>query len=68
MTVCTRKHAEIVKELEAVGRTIADHSRQVLTGKAADWAAIAEQLASAARSCRTQVTYELADIGDSGGR
>ena len=68
MTVCTRKHAEIVKELEAVSRTIADHSRRVLMGETVDWATVAEQLASAANLCRTQVTYELADIGDSGGR
>lgn len=68
MTVCTRKHAEIVKELEAASRTIADHVRRVLIGEASDWAAVADQLATAATTCRTQVTYELVDIGDSGGR
>ena len=67
-TSATPEQVEIVGELEAVGRALAEHSRRVLLGEATDWASITEQLASAARLCRTQVVVELTDIGDSGGR
>ncbi|MGB3440817.1 MAG: hypothetical protein WBA97_18875 [Actinophytocola sp.] len=67
-TSATPEIVEIVGKLEVVGRAIADHSRRVLMGEATDWASVAEQLATAARLCRTQVVNELADIGDSGGR
>lgn len=64
----TPRQVEIVNELEAVSRVIAEHSRRVLMGEVADWASLAEQLTSAARSCRSQVVRVLTDIGDSGGR
>ena len=59
---------EIIGKLEEVNRAVTEHSRRVLMGEATDWASIADQLASAARLCRTRVMTELADIGDSGGR
>jgi hypothetical protein len=62
------KHVEIVGELEAVSRAVAEHSRRVLMGEMADWASVAEQLAIAARLCRSQVMPKLTDIGDSGAR
>jgi hypothetical protein len=66
--VPTSRQVEIIGELEAVSRAIAEHSRRVLVREAADWASVAEQLAAAARLCRSQVVIRLTDIGDSGGR
>jgi hypothetical protein len=62
------KQVEIISDLETVSRAIAEHSRRVLMGEAADWALMAEQLTVAARLCRRQVVTRLTDIGDSGGR
>ncbi len=62
------KQVKIVGELEAASHAIAEHSRRVLMGEAADWGLVAEQLAAAARLCRGQVVVKLTDIGDSGGR
>ncbi len=64
----TPEQVEIIGKLEAVGRALPEHSRCVLMGEVTDWASIAEQLASAARLCRTQIVAELTDVGDSGGR
>lgn len=66
--VPTSSQVEIIGKLEEVNRAVTEHSRRVLMGEATDWASIADQLATAARLCRTQVMTELADIGDSGGR
>jgi len=67
-TSATPEQVEIVGELEAVSRALAEHSRRVLMGEATDWARVAEQLAVAATRCRRQVVTRLTDIGDSGGR
>lgn len=66
--VLSPKQVWIVGELDAVSRALAEHSRRVVMGEAADWGLVAEHLATTARLCRSQVTVELTDIGDSGGR
>ena len=55
-----------VIELEALSRALAEHSRRVLMGEPADWAAITERLIAAATTCQHQVVVEPCTAGDTG--
>lgn len=44
--------------LEALTRTLAEHSRRVLMGESADWAQISDRLRAAATACQRHVVIE----------
>jgi hypothetical protein len=63
------EQVDIVADLGSLSREIVEHNRQVMTGEpTADWAALADQLDSAARACRRQVVVQLHDVDDTGRR
>jgi hypothetical protein len=57
-TAATPEQVDLVIELEALGRMVAEHSRRVLMGEPVEWVDIAERLAAAARACRGQVVVD----------
>jgi transcriptional regulator with XRE-family HTH domain len=64
-SACTDQ-VDTVIELEALSRALAEHSRRVLMGEPADWAAITERLSAAATTCRHRVVIEPCAAGDTG--
>lgn len=57
---------DTVIELEALSRELAEHSRRVLMGEPADWAAITERLSAVAATCQHRVVVEPCTAGDTG--
>lgn len=57
---------DTVIELEALSRALAEHSRRVLMGEPADWAAITERLSAAATTCQHRVVVEPCPAGGTG--
>jgi hypothetical protein len=63
------EQVELVADLVSLSREIVEHNRQVMAGEpTADWAAVADQLDSAARACRSLAVVELHDVDDTGRR
>lgn len=59
---------DLVCDLGELSRLIIEHNRRVMSGEPADWSALANAFAQAAKECRRQTTRALNDIGDSGAR
>lgn len=57
-TSATSDQVDVVIELEALSRALAEHSRRVLMGEPADWAEITERLSQATTRCRHRVVIE----------
>lgn len=61
---------DIVAALAMLSRAITEHNRRVMAGESrdADWSQLADLLVKVTQVCRRQVTSELHDIEDVGGR
>jgi hypothetical protein len=57
-TSASTEQIDTVIELEALSRTLAEHSRRVLMGESVDWVQIADQLRTAATGCQRHVVIE----------
>jgi transcriptional regulator with XRE-family HTH domain len=57
-TSASTDQIDTVIELEALSRTLAEHSRRVLMGESVDWAQIADGLRTAAMACQRHVVIE----------
>lgn len=64
------ERVDAVVGLAGLANVITEHNRRVMAGesKESDWLLLADILAKATQLCRMQITPELRDIGDSGGR
>lgn len=57
-TSASSDEIDAVVELEALSRSLAEHSRRVLMGEPVDWAEITERLSRATTTCRRRVVIE----------
>jgi transcriptional regulator with XRE-family HTH domain len=64
-TSASSDQVDAVIELEALSRTLAEHSRRVLMGESADWAGISDRLHAAATACQQHVVIEPCCATDS---
>ena len=53
-------------QLEALSRALSEHSRRVLMGEPADWAAITDRLSAATTTCQRRVIVESRATADTG--
>lgn len=65
-TSASPDQVDVVIELEALSRALAEHSRRVLMGEPADWAEITERLSEATTACRRRVVIEPCAAGNTG--
>ncbi|MGB3442311.1 MAG: hypothetical protein WBA97_26515 [Actinophytocola sp.] len=63
ITAARPDQVDLVIELAALARAILDHNRRVMAREPVDWAELADELSSAARSCRGQVVLDRSDGG-----
>lgn len=57
---------DLVIELGALSRALAEHTRRVLMGEPTDWVAITERLSAAVTACHRQVVIKPCVAGDTG--